>query len=162
MAERQYPVINKKAFIYMFDQATGAKVEVGQFEEWGFNDVLNTIPYRESGYKTPLHIALDFNFSGFLSKGKINHNLISQLWGNMPDGSVDISNEIGYWIPKKSMIKLVTQFSDNTTEQVTEYHNCTFFNHSEHNVRGIVEESVGFGAESMRKYVQPIVLDRQP
>lgn len=162
MAERKYPVINKKAFIYMFDAATGTQVEVGQFEDWGVTDRLNTLEYRECGYLTPLLVPLDFSFMGYLSKGKLNHTLIAQLWSNLPGGEVDLSTGIGYWIPKKSMLKVIKQFSDNETEEVTEYYNVIFFNHEEHNARGLVEEAVRWGAESMRSYTQPMVPDRQP
>lgn len=162
MAERAYPVINKKAFIYLFDQATGTQVLVGQFEDWGITDRLNVLEYRETGYLTPLLVPLDFSFMGYLSKGKLNHTLIAQLWSLAANGVVDLSTGFGYWLPKKSMIKIITQFSDNATEEVAEYYNVVFFNHEEHNARGLVEESVRWGAESMKNYTQPLVPDRQP
>jgi len=162
MAERAYPVINKKAFIYMFDAATGQHVEVGQFEDWSFGNHLNTLEYRECGYLTPMYVPLDFSFQGYLSKGKLNHNLIQQLWGNLPDGTVDLSTAVGYWIPKKAMIKLVLQFSDNATEEVSEYGQVVFVNHRLNNARGLVEESIAWTAESMKNYTQPLIPDRQP
>ena len=160
LAERTYPVVNKRAFVYMFDEATQAQIEVGQFENWGVVDSMNTMEYRESGYLTPLLIPLDFSFTGSLSKGKLNHILIKQLWKSDSSDKVDLTSEKGYWIPKKSKLKIVKQFSDNATEEVTVYNNIIFFNHRENNARGLVEESVSWMAESMESYTQPLVEDR--
>ena len=157
---RAYPAINKCAFIYMYDAATMTQVQVGQFEDWSLNDQLNTLEYRECGYNTPLLVPLDFSFTGILRKGKLNHNLIKQLWGNV-GGKVDIGS-FGYWNIPKSQLVLIKQFSDGATEEKTTYTGCIFFSHTENNYRGLIQESVNLAAETMTSETQALVPDRSP
>ena len=175
LSSRRSPVINKRAFIYMFRD--GVEVQVGQFEDWGMTNSVNTIQYLECGYTTAMNIPLDYSFGGYLSKGLLNSKLIAMAMkpGDMPadTGAAEIFSSTvrtPYGALPKCTIKLVLQYSDTTndtgtvdqtgTEAVYEYKNCVLFNHRINNARGIVTESLSFIAETMDMYQQPAVQKR--
>jgi hypothetical protein len=162
--KRRTPVINKRAFIYMF-KADGTQLKVGQFEDWGMTNNVNTIQYLECGFVTALNIPLDYSFGGYLSKGMLDSRLVATAFGG-PDNieqtataSQDIfksSTRTPYGALPKCTVKLVLQYEDckddtasDGTEVTYEYKNCVLFNHRINNARGIVTESLSFVAESL-------------
>lgn len=177
LSKRMPPVINKRAFIYMFKKVvstsgtvTYEEIQVGQFEDWGFSNNVNTMQYQECGYLTALNIPLDYSFGGYLSKGLLNSKLFAMSFNpgtinsakNVANGDVFKSGtKTPYGALPKCKIKLVMQYSDTPddsgvagTEAVYEYDGCVLFNHRVHNARGIVTESLSFVAESLDMYQQ--------
>ena len=170
--KRMPPVINKRAFIYMFKKTasgTYEEVQVGQFEDWGLSNSVNTLQYQECGYTTPLNVPLDYSFGGYISKGMLNTKLFAMAFnpqvinsGAVANGDVFKSGvRTPYGSLPKCKIKLVAQYSDTPddsgtggTEAVYEYDGCVLFNHRIHNARGIVTESLSFTAESLVMYQQ--------
>lgn len=177
LSKRMTPVINKRAFIYMFKKiesgtsVTYEEIQVGQFEDWGFSNNVNTMQYQECGYTTALNVPLDYSFGGYLSKGVLNSKLFAMAFNpnaidgekKVPNGDIFISgSRTPYGALPKCKIKLVAQYSDTPddsgakgTEVVYEYDGCVLFNHRMHNARGIVTESLSFTAESVNVYQQP-------
>lgn len=175
LQQRKYPVINKRAFIYLFKKEADeslTEVQVGQFEDWGVNNSVNTLQYLECGYLTPLNVPLDYSFGGYLSKGVLDSKLVAMAFNPkalqgasqaVPDGDVFVSGTITpYGALPMCSIKLVLQYSDTTddllgtgTEVVYEYTNCVLFNHRINNARGIVTESLAFVAQEMNLKQQP-------
>lgn len=179
IVKRESPVINKRAFIYMFKKnadGTFEQVQVGQFEDWGMSNNVNTIQYLECGYVTALNIPLDYSFGGYLSKGALNSRLIALAMNpnaigadkTVANGTVFQASVITpYAALPKCKIKLVMQYSnckDDTltdgTEISYEYDECVLFNHRIHNARGIVTESLSFVAESLNIVQQAQVANR--
>ena len=168
---RPYPIINKRAYIYMTPKGSlDGPAEVGQFEDWGFSEDLNTLRYRECGYNTPLLVPMDHTLRGYVSKGKLNHELVKMMFETAADGeTIEVGNDNSFWIPKIGDIKLILLFSpDSRTGEVRNkqvvynLRNCVFFNHSVSNAGGIVSESLGFEGETLEITLEDFDPDDPP